>query len=370
MIKIKNNIIGDSNPCFIIAEAGSNHNKDLNTAKELIRIASEAGVDAIKFQLFTAKSLYPSNCGIIKLSSGEMDFYKVLKSIELPVEWLSKLKDCAEEKGLIFLCSAFDEKMVNELEKINIDCYKIASPELNHIPLIEHISKKNKSIIASTGLCTIEEISEAVNTIKKYHSNIALMHCVTAYPTPLKDCNLNVIETIKKIFNVPVGFSDHTIEVEITPLVAIFSGANIIEKHFTLDKNMEGPDHKYALNPSELKKMVVVIRSMEKLNKEKQEKLLYKKYGKEKVDKILGIYQKIITPSEKELYPNDKRSIHSIKNIKKGEKLNKKNIAILRSERNINPGLHPRFYPIILGTKIQKNIKYGKGILWKNILEK
>ncbi len=369
-IKIRDKYIGSNEPCFIIAEVGSNHNKDLNLAKRLIDVAAEAKVDAIKFQLFTAKELYPSNCGTIETSSGKVNFYKILKNMELPIEWLSELKDYAEKKDLIFMCSPSDEKMVDELEKIDIDCYKVASPELNHILLLEHISEKNKPIIVSTGLCKMQEIAEAIETIQKYHNKLVIMHCITAYPTPLEDCNLNVIETMKKNFNVPVVFSDHSLEPEIAPSIAVFKGANIIEKHFTLDKNMKGPDHKFALEPGELKKMVKTIRNIEDMNKDEQKKFIIKSYGKDKVDKILGSYQKLIVPSEKDLYPNDKRSIHAIKDINKGEILTKENIAVLRSERNLNPGLHPKFYKILLGVKLQKPVKYGQGIKWGDLLQK
>ena len=370
MIRIKNKIIKYGEPCFIIAEAGSNHNNELYLAKKLIDVAAEAKADAVKFQLFTAKGLYPSNCGSIELSYGKVDLYKVIEKLELPLKWLPELKGYAEKYGLIFMCSPFEEKLVDELEKINIDCYKVASPELNHIPLLEYIGKNKKPIIASTGLCKIQDIAEAIETIQKYHNNLAIMHCVSAYPTPLEDCNLNVIETLKKVFNVPVGFSDHTFDPIFAPTVAVYKGANIIEKHFTLDKKMEGLDHYFALEPLEIKEMVKIIRSVEELDKNGQEKFINERFGKDKVNKILGIYQKIIAPSEKIIYPNDKRSIHAIKNINKGAILTKENIAILRSERNLNPGLHPRFFKKILNTKLQRPVKYGQGITWEDLLQK
>jgi N-acetylneuraminate synthase len=299
-----------------------------------------------------------------------VDFYQVLKGLELPVEWLPELKEHAKNKGLLFICSPFDEAMVDELEQIDIDCYKIASPELNHIPLLEYISQKNRPIICSAGLSKMYEVEEAIDAIKKNNDKLAIMHCVSSYPAPSEDCNLNVIKTMKQEFDVPIGFSDHTLEPETAPLVAIFKGANIIEKHFTLDKNMEGPDHKFALEPQELKAMVTAIRNIEKMSKSEQKKFIYQLYGKDKINKILGKYQKVIAPSEKELYPNDKRSIHAIKDLRKGETLTKENIAILRSERNLNPGLHPRFYNVMIGAKLQKEVRCGQGIKWEDLLQK
>jgi len=369
-LKIKDKYIGDGYPCFIIAEAGSNHNKDLNLAKKLIDIAAQAQADAVKFQLFTAKGLYPSNCGVIETISGEIDFYKILENMELPLEWLPELKEYAGKKGLVFICAPFDEKMADQLEKINLDCYKIGSPELNHFPFLKHVAKKNKPLICSVGLSTLKEIEEAVEIVSPLNQQLAFMHCISAYPAPLKDCNLNIIETLKKAFNLPFGFSDHTLEPEIAPAIAVFKEANIIEKHFTLDKNMEGPDHKFALEPAELKKMVETIREIESKNKKEQENLLHQRYGKDQVNKILGVYQKIIPPSEKNLYPNDKRSIHAIKDMEKGEILTEENVAVLRSERNLKPGLHPRFYKKVLRSKLQKPVKYGQGIKWEDLLEK
>ncbi len=194
------------------------------------------------------------------------------------------------------------------------------------------------------------------------------MHCVSSYPAPLKDCNVNVIGTLKTAFNVPIGFSDHSLDPVIAPLTAIAIGANIIEKHFTLSKKLKGPDHSFALEPLELKKMVQEIRNLEKINQKNRLTYLTKLYGNKKINLILGSYKKMIVPSEKDIYPNDKRSIHAIQNIKKGSLLTKKNINVMHSERNLNCGIHPRYYKIILGKKINKHISYGKGITWDDLL--
>jgi len=366
-IKIGNKQVGESEPTFIIAEAGSNHNGKLKQAKKLIDIAADAGVDAVKFQLFKAARIYPKNCGVVDTVMGKVDFFKVLKNMELPLTWLELLKDYSEKKGLIFLCSCFDEKSADALENVGITAHKLGSPELNHIPLLEHLGKKSKPIILSTGLSKLGEIEEAIDTYyERRNKQVILLHCASAYPTPLEDCNLNVIKTLKIAFDVPVGFSDHTLNPIIAPVTAIAIGANVIEKHFTISKKLEGPDHSFALEPLELKKMVEEVRKIEKIKK----KVTYVRelFGKEKMDAVLGTYKKMIAPSEKDIYPNDKRSIHAVQNIKKGDILTKENIMVLRSERNLNPGIHPRYYKLILGKKVSRDISYGKGVQLNDLL--
>jgi len=366
-IKIGNKQVGEGEATFIIAEAGSNHNGKLEQAKKLIDVAADAGVDAVKFQLFKAERMYPKNCGVVDTPMGKVDFFKVLKNMELPLTWLEILKEYSEKKGLIFLCSCFDEQSADVLENVGIKAHKLGSPELNHIPLLEQLGKKNKPIILSTGLSKLCEVEEAIDTCYRMRNKqVILLHCVSAYPTPLEDCNLNVIKTLKIAFDVSVGFSDHTLDPIIAPVTAVSIGADVIEKHFTISKKLEGPDHSFALEPLELKKMVEQIRKVEKI----EDKLasVSKSFGKEKTDTVLGTHKKMIAPSEKDIYPNDKRSIHAVQNINKGDMLTKENIMVIRSERNLSPGIHPRYYELILGKKANRSMLYGKGITWDDLL--
>jgi sialic acid synthase SpsE len=366
-IKIGNKEIGSGLPTFIIAEAGSNHNGNLDQAKKLIDAAADAGADAVKFQLFKGEKLYPKNCGIVDSPMGKIDFFKVLKNMELPLEWLSILKDYSVKKRILFLCTAFDEESADALDGIGIEAHKLGSPELNHIPLIEHIAATNKPLIMSTGLCTIGEVEEALYVCYKLKNRqIVFLHCVSAYPTPFGECNLNILKTLKTVFDVSTGFSDHTSDPIVAPVIAVAMGADIIEKHFTLSKNLEGPDHSFALEPHELKALVEAVRKVEK----EADKIAYviKLFGEKKVETVSGLSRKIITKTEQEIYPNDKRSIHAITKIKKGEKITKDNTAVLRSERNLVPGMHPRFYKMILGKTVNKNIVYSQGVVWDDLL--
>ncbi|MBI2054303.1 MAG: N-acetylneuraminate synthase family protein [Candidatus Staskawiczbacteria bacterium] len=236
----KNRFIGDGEPVFIIAEAGSNHDGNFEQAKKLIDIAAKAKADAVKFQLFRASKIYNPNCGKIPGKKGKkIDLYKFLEQTELPLKWLYPLKKYAESKGLVFIVTPFDEESADELEKISVVAYKIASPEISHLPLIKHISKKRKPLILSTGFSRLSEIEDALDAVyAKKNKNIAILHCVSSYPAPLEDFNLKVIENLKMFFQVPVGISDHSKDPIIIPRLAVLSGASVIEKHFTLDKNL------------------------------------------------------------------------------------------------------------------------------------
>ncbi|MDD5145732.1 MAG: N-acetylneuraminate synthase family protein [Candidatus Pacebacteria bacterium] len=365
-VKIKNKVIGNGSPCFVIAEAGSNHDGKFEQAKKLIDVAAFAGADAVKFQLFRAAKIYPKTSGKVDTPAGKIDLYKFFEQVELPSKWLFPLKKYSEKKGLIFIVSPFDEESADLLEKIKVEVYKIASPELNHIPLIRHIAKKKKPMILAEGLSTLSDIEEALNTAYKENNfQTILLHCVSSYPAPPEDYNLNVIETLRRVFQVLVGISDHTLDPVLIPKLGAALGISAIEKHFTISRKLEGPDHPFAIEPEELKLMVKEIRETEKWSNEKKSKFLK---SKPLYEKILGTSQKVIAPSEKVLYPGDKRSIFTIKDVKKGEKLGKNNIAVLRAERYLKPGIHPRYFNLVLGKKATKLIKKFSGLQWDNLL--
>lgn len=366
--KISNKWIGQEKPVFIIAEAGSNHDGKFEQAKKLIDITAESRADAIKFQLFRASKIYTPNCGKIPTPQGKLDLFKFFKQVEMPFQWLPLLKKYAENKGLIFIVSPFDEEAVDELKKNNIKAYKIASSESNHLPLLTYVARKQKPIILSVGLSTLSDVEEAIATIyKENNRQIALLHCVSSYPALPGEYNLKVIGALGNAFQVPVGISDHSLDPVLVPKLAVASGALIVEKHFTLNKKLSGADHSYALSPEELKLMVKEIREVEKWDQEKRNKFLN---SSSLYKKILGTGKKIITPSEKELYPGDKRSIFVIRNLKRGDRLNKNNLAILRAERYLKPGLHPRYFDLVLGKRVTKSIKKYTGLQWDNLLIK
>ena len=325
-IKIGNRLIGDEEPCFIIAEAGSNHNGSLKQAKKLIDIASESEADAVKFQIFKAEGL-----------SADKKIQVVLKKFELRREWVKELSEYAKRKNIMFFATPFDIEAVDLLDKINVPVFKIASGDLTNLPLIKYIAEKGEPIIQSVGLGSLEEIREALDVIYSTgNRNVALLHCVVNYPTKPEDVNLNVIKTLKQ-FHVPIGFSDHTMEISV-PIGAVALGASIIEKHFTINRDLAGPDHHYALEPGELKAMIRGIRD---------------------VERALGS-EEIIGDLERK---GPRRSIYARVDIHKGATITKDSLSILRPA----VGIAPKHIDKIIGKKVRKDIKAHEPITWEKI---
>lgn len=308
------------NKVFIIAEAGVNHNGDLNTAKKLIDEASKAGADAVKFQSFKADKLVTKDAekaSYQKSTTGkEENQYQMLNKLELNYENHKDLIEYCKQKNIMFLSSPFDLESINLLEDLGIDVFKIPSGEITNLPYLEKIGFLGKKTILSTGMSTLGEIEEALTVLKeKGAGDITVLHCNTEYPTPMEDVNLNAMNTIKNAFKVKVGYSDHTPGIEVA-IAAVALGARVIEKHFTLDKSMEGPDHKASLEPDELKVMVKSIRNIEK---------------------ALGDGIKI--PSRSELKNKDiaRKSIVAKSPIKKGQIFSEENLSTKRPAKGISP---------------------------------
>ncbi len=268
-IKIGPKLIGNNEPCFIIAEAGVNHNGDLELAKKMVDKAKEVGADAVKFQTFSAEDLVtPSAPKSIHQSRGSEEHesqYDLLKRLELSKEEFSQLMKYAEEKDIIFFSTPYDIKSVEILEELNVPLYKIASADIVDLPLLKRVAQTSKPMILSAGMASLEEIKEAVEAVKGEGNNqIILLHCVSNYPPLDENLNLKVIRTFKNMFpDLIIGYSDHTLG-KTAALGAVSLGAKVIERHFTLDKNLAGPDHKSSLEPSELKEMINNIRVLEK----------------------------------------------------------------------------------------------------------
>lgn len=327
-IKIADKFIGQNEPCFIIAEIGSNHNGNMEQAKKLIDAAAFAGADAVKFQTFTARRLIADMPDLMVDGMKKVDYFK---QYELPYEWHEELFEYASRKKIVFLSTPFDESAAGLLDKIGVPCFKISSFELVHFPLLKYIASKKKPVILSTGMADLKEIKEAVNLIKNQgNKNIALLHCNSSYPVDFKDANIKVIQTLKDKFDMPVGYSDHSMGMELS-LAAVALGASIIEKHFTLDRQMNGPDHKFAIEPDELKKMVKCIRN---------------------VELSLGSGIKRLSKCEEKMYKLGRRSIFSINDIKKGQNIEADDIAVLRP----NLGLHPRYFSFVCRKKAKIDI--------------
>jgi len=323
------------NKCFIIAEAGVNHNGDINIAKKLIVAAKDAGADAIKFQTYKTEHLVTRNAPKANYqvrTTGEGTQFEMLKKFELSLDDHIILKKYAEEMGLMFISTPFDFESVDMLEKINVPLYKISSGDLTNIPLLRYIARLRKPMLVSTGMSNLGEVELAVNTIKEHGNyDIVLLHCTSNYPTNYDDVNLRAMITLKDAFKLPVGYSDHTAGIEI-PIAAVTMGAIVIEKHFTLDNNMEGPDHKISLNPDNFKNMVQSIRN---------------------VENALGDGIKRCNKNEERSRYVSRKSIVAKRKINMGEKLTIDMIDFKRPER----GLLPIMVDLIIGKEAIRDIE-------------
>lgn len=339
-VKIGNKTVGGNNPTYIIAEIGANHNRDMDTAKKLIALATEADVDAVKFQTYKAEKLYSKKAP--KFSKDNTDPFDLIKSVELPHEWHKELFDYTVKKGLHFLSSPFDYEAVDLLDKLGVPAFKIASFEITDLELLKYTAKKKKPIILSTGMADFEEINDAIDTIRSQgNDDIILLHCNSLYPTPIEIVNLNAIKTMYDEFKIPIGFSDHTLGIHI-PVAAVAKGAKIIEKHYTLDRKMKGPDHSFAIEPDELKQMVKNIQDVEKAS---------------------GSGEKTVTKEEKEMYEKGRRSLIAAVEIPKGTKITRDMIIIKRP----GYGIKPKHLQEIIGKTAKKNIEAEQWITWDDI---
>ena len=322
------------NKTIVIAEAGINHNGKLNLAKKLIDKASEAGADYVKFQSFNVDQLLIKKAKIANYQKQNLkqniSQYSMLKKYQLSEYDHIVLYKYAKKKKIKFLSTAFDNKSFELLSTFKLDYVKIPSGEITNYFFLKKISSLDKKVLLSTGMATVKEIKEALIILNKDFKNLTLMHCTSDYPAHLKDLNLNFIHRLKK-FGYPVGYSDHSTSL-ITPSIAVSLGCQIVEKHFTLSRKLKGPDHKASLEPNELKEMISYIKNTKEM---------------------LGSKYKLITPSEKKTKLYVRKSIVALKDIKKGDIFNEKNITAKRPGNGISPMCVPKFF----GKKSIKNYK-------------
>lgn len=334
-VKIQNRLIGDIHSCFIIAEVGINHNGDIGIAKQLIDVAIDAGVDAVKFQTFTAEGTLNKDIIVPPHIKSKKDLYKQIQSWEFSESEFKELSEYCNRKNIIFLSTPYDTKSVKLLEHIGVTGYKNASCNINNYKLLEAIADTNKPIILSSGMSTLKEITTAIdiiNNVKK--ENTILLYCKSTYPTDILELNLNSIKTLKRKFDIPIGYSDHTLNNEAS-FIAITLGAKVIEKHITLNRGMDGPDHKVSANPKELKDLVQGIR---------------------RIETMLGVSK--IEPSESELVMiNSMRtSVVSAMGIKKGTEIS----ANMLTTKRPGAGIPAHNLNTVVGKIAKHDIEYDR----------
>lgn len=330
-VEIGNSSIGPGNPCFIIAEAGVNHNGDVSLAHTLIDKAFEARADAVKFQYFVTEELVthdaPKAAYQVEATGKSDGQYTMLKALELSIEQHAELKLHCEKAGILYLCTAYDITGIEMLDNIGVAAFKIASTDTNNIPFLCYAASKGRPIILSTGMSTLGEVEQAVETLRAEGLNrkFAILHCTSEYPAPVSEANLRALLTMQHAFCCPVGFSDHTAGIE-TSTWAVAIGACLIEKHFTLDRNMPGPDHSASMEPDELANLVRTVRN---------------------VESALGDGIKRVMPSELKNKSLMQKSLVAKRNIRAGQTISSDDLTCKRPGH----GLFPSWFDRVIGRR-------------------
>ena len=336
--------VGFGQPCFVIAEAGVNHNGDPELARQLIDVAIAAGADAVKFQTFKTEqqvTLSAPKAEYQKLTTDASESqFAMLKRLELPPDTFYKLREYCLEQGILFLSTPFDEESADLLEMVGVPAFKIPSGEITNLPFLEYVARKGRPMIVSTGMSTLGEVEAAVHAIHRAgNQNLVLLHCVSAYPAPPEDVNLRAMQTLAKVFGMPVGFSDHTLGVDIA-VAAVALGACVVEKHFTLDRALPGPDHQASLEPDQLDALVRGIRI---------------------VELALGHGRKEAAPSEADTAVVARKSIVAARDIPAGTVITRKRVAM----KSPATGLPPSMLSQITGRTTIQDIPADTLITWE-----
>jgi sialic acid synthase SpsE len=401
-------VYGPDNP-LIIAELGTAHGGDLSRAKEMAAAAAEAGAICVKLQMVFADEILHPNTGEVTLPGGSIRLYDRFRQLEMPPEFYAEVKEYVESRGLLFLCTPFGLKSAKILRTLQPEIVKIASPELNFTALLREVATWGLPVLLSTGVSTLADIEEAVGILgsggKKgsgewgvgsggccsnydtasgmypgisenapysplptpYSPLYSLLHCVTAYPAPETDYNLRVLRSLSAVFGAPVGVSDHSLDPELVPALAVSQGAAVIEKHFCLSRDDPGLDDPIALPPPLFARMVAAIRLAAAWGPEETVANLSRDRGADLVEAILGSGVKTLAPSEKENYTRTNRSIHALRHIAPGETLTEEAFAVLRTEKILRPGLAPSWAAALCGRTARQFIPAGEGIRFEDV---
>jgi len=338
-ISIDGKYIVPGSKTFVIAEAGVNHGGDMNIAKKLIDLAADAGADAVKFQTFKAEYLILNGIEKAPYQQATADDsetqFEMLKNLEVTKEQNLNLKDYCTKKGIVFLTTPFDEVSLHELDELNLAAYKVASTDTTNLPFLREIAKKNKPIILSTGMSYLSEVELALETIYEFNKDVVLLQCTANYPIQDHEVNLAVLNTFRDTFDILLGYSDHSVGVGAAPF-AIPMGAKIVEKHFTINKDDEGPDHAASLSPTELIDFIKTVR---------------------RVDEYMGSSVKEPTPSEFGTRKSLQKCLVANKDINKGDLYSKENLT---AKRTGGEGISPIQYDKLIGKEAHRNFKMNE----------
>ena len=361
----------------IVAEIGTSHGGNLEKAKELIDLAVESGADFVKFQWVYADEILHPKTGFVNLPTGNIPLYNRYKELEVEPEFFEECVRYTHEKGALFMCSPFGLRSLSELLSIKPDAVKIASPELNHIPLLEKLAEYRKThdvpVVISSGVSRLSDIEDAISILGR--NGVTLLHCITSYPAPEDEYNLRLIPNLSAIFGVPCGVSDHSLDPVLVPSIAAAVGGTMIEKHITISKETDGLDDPVALTGEQFSLMSHCVRQCEAVFRQYENAKDYilnqlkNEYG-ERVEKILGDGVKRLAPAEEANYGRTNRSLHFLHEMKAGEPISIEDIGVLRTEKVLSVGLHPRFLENVIGAKLSRDVENGAGVQWEDFVQK
>lgn len=359
---------------MIIAEIGTSHEGSYEKAVKLTDAAIESGADYIKFQWVYAHEILHPDTGFVKLPTGNIPLYDRFKSLECPPDFYKKIMDYIHSKGKKFICSPFGLQSLVELLNLAPDAVKIASPELNHFPLLKKLAEfrstqKNKiPVVLSSGVSKLSDIEKAIDILGT--ENVSLLHCITSYPAPEEEYNLRLISTYREKFGIECGVSDHSLDPILVPALSVACGGTIIEKHITLSRKTSGLDDPVALEPEQFATMVHVLNNAtaayNRYGKDKGFETIIsqisEQFGTDKVNKVLGDGKKVLAPSEEVNYGRTNRSLHYMTVLKKGHIISEKDIGVLRTEKVLTPGISPEYYEQVLGKELLSDVTSGAGV--------
>lgn len=352
----------------VVAEIGTGHNGDLERGYRLIDMAARCGADVAKFQYVLAYEIVHPNTGTVPLPGGDIPLYSRFRALEQPPDFYQALREHCRSVGIGFLCTPFGVESARALHRMAVDRIKIASPELNHLALLQEVSRYGVPLLVSTGVSKLADIELAVSVLQECH--LTLLHCVTAYPAPEEDYNLRVLPLLSGMFGVPVGVSDHSLDPSIVASLAVAYGATVVEKHVTLSREDQGLDDPIAQDRAGFSQCVQEIRRAEIDGLEETVRRWSRDVGARRVEAVLGTGVKRLSASEEENYERTNRSIHAVRSLRSGDVLRPDDIAVLRTEKLLRPGLHPRYAERIVGSVLSRDVPDGEGIRLEDLLNR
>ena len=373
---------------LIIAEIGTSHEGSVEKARQLVDAAAGAGADCIKFQWVYADEILHPDTGFVELPTGKIPLYERFTQLECDKSFYKEMLDYVHSKGCTFCCSPFGLRSLEELLEIQPDYVKIASPELNHFPMLEKLAEYRQRqketaatgseaipvpVIVSTGVSKLCDIEKALEILGR--ENVSLLHCITSYPAPEEEYNLRLITNLKNIFGVACGVSDHSLDPILVPALSVACGSTIIEKHITLSRQTMGLDDPVALEPEQFAVMVHVVHQSEAVLRHYGElegvvrikEQISEQFG-DKVEKVLGSGVKVLAAAEKANYGRTNRSLHFMHDMKKGEVIRADDIGVLRTEKVLTPGLGPEFLQTVIGAELSCDVESGDGVEWRHLI--